>query len=789
MSFSKRFRFLACFVLAVSIFVAAGAQKNAPPSKTALKKIESTDPALRLKWFDQYQAMKTQTPLKAMSWRHIGPFDVGGRCTDVEVPKGSRLTMYVGTATGGVWKTDNAGISWTPIADELPTLSIGDLAISESNPDIVWIGTGEANHFRASIAGIGVYKSTDAGKTWAHMGLPATQTIGRILVHPTNPDIVYVAATGHEWTTNPDRGVFKTTDGGKTWQKVLYINEKIGAIDIVMDPTKPDVLIASMVNRIRLRWSDPTPGGEGLFKTTDGGKTWKAVTAGLPADKTKIGRIGLTLCRTKPNVVYAFVDNHIPTRMPPPGERDSYGRLRTYSDIVGAEVYRSDDQGETWRKVSPANQMFERFGGTYGWVFGQIRVDPSNPDVIYLMGLGLSRSVDSGKTWERLGQGVHGDHHGLWIDPADSNYLINVNDGGAYVSYDYGKSWRSFQAGIPATQFYNVAVDMQKPFAVYGSVQDFGTFRGLGVAPLAAPVPGQRRRPSVVRWETAPGGEGSLIALDPNDPNTEYASGYYGRVERSVYKDGVWTSKEVYPKSPDGETVYRGQWLAGLALSPHNSQVLYCGFQYLFRSMNKGETWEKISPDLTHNNPEWQGKLPYAIPYQTITAIAESPFKFGVVYVGTDDGRVHVTKDGGATWTEITAGLPYNKHVWNMVASSYDPATVYIAQIGREDDDFAPYLFKSTDYGKTWANIAANIPGGPTNVIREDPKKKDVLYCGTDQGVFITTDGAKTWNYLGSGLPNAPVWDLQIHPRDNVLVIATNGRGMWVIDDVSALRK
>ncbi|MDP2916063.1 MAG: hypothetical protein Q8O91_11510 [Candidatus Aminicenantes bacterium] len=789
MTFSKRFSLLLCLVLAVSIFIVAGAQKTAPPAKTAMKKVESTDPALRFKWFDQYQAMKTQTPLKDMKWRHIGPFDVGGRCTDVEVPKGSRLAMYVGTATGGVWKTDNAGVSWTPITDELPTLSIGDLAISESNPNIVWVGTGEANHFRASIAGIGVYKSTDAGKTWTNMGLAATQTIGRILVHPTNPDIVYVAGTGHEWTYNPDRGVFKTTDGGKTWQKVLYINEKIGAIDLVMDPTKPDILIASMVNRIRLRWSDPTPGGEGLFKTTDGGKTWKPVTTGLPADKTKMSRIGLTLCRTKPNVVYAFVDNHTPTRMPPSGERDSYGRLRTYSDIVGAEVYRSDDQGETWRKVSPADQMFERFGGTYGWVFGQIRVDPNNADVIYLMGLGLSRSIDSGKTWERLGQGVHGDHHGLWIDPADSSYLINVNDGGAYVSYDYGKNWRSFQAGIPATQFYNVAYDMQKPFAIYGSVQDFGSYRGLGVAPLAAQAPGQRRRPQVVRWETAPGGEGSLIAVDPNDPNTEYASGYYGRVERSVYKDGAWTSKEIYPKSPEGETVYRGQWLAGLALSPHNPQVIYCGFQFLFRSMNKGETWEKISPDLTTNNPEWQGKLPYAIPYETITAIAESPFKFGVVYVGTDDGRVHVTKDGGLTWTEITAGLPYNKHVWNMVASNYDPATVYIAQIGREDDDFAPYLFKSTDYGKTWVSIAANIPGGPTNVIREDPKKKDVLYCGTDQGVFVTTDGAKTWNYLGSGLPNAPVWDLQIHPRDNMLVIATNGRGMWIIDDVSPVQK
>jgi photosystem II stability/assembly factor-like uncharacterized protein len=790
MKLSKPIYLSLCIVLVLVIFAAASVQRTKTQANTAMKKIESTDPAARFKWFGQFQAMKEQTPLKDMKWRHIGPFDVGGRCTDVEVPKGSRLTMYVGSATGGVWKTDNAGVTWTPLIDELPTLSVGDLAISESNPDIIWVGTGEANHFRASIAGIGAYKSTDAGNTWTYMGLAATQSIGRILVHPTNPDIVYVAATGHEWTYNPERGVYKTTDGGKTWEKVLYINEKIGAIDLVMDPTKPDVLIASMVNRIRLRWSDPTPGGEGLFKTTDGGKTWKPLTEGLPPDQTKIGRIGLALCRAKPNVVYAFVDNHNPTRMPEPGERDAYGRIRTYSDIVGAEVYRSDDQGETWRKMSPTDRMFERFGGTYGWVFGQIRVDPNNPDVVYLMGLGLYRSSDGGKTWERLGQGVHGDHHGLWIDPADSTYIINVNDGGAYASYDYGKNWRSFQDGIPVTQFYNVAYDMNKPFAVYGSVQDFGTYRGLGVAPLPAEEPGRRRRrPQVVQWEMAPGGEGTLIALDPNDPNTEYASSFYGRLERSEYKNGEWTSKEIYPKAPDGEPPYRGQWLAGLLLSPHNPQIVYHGFQYLFRSMDRGETWERISPDLTHNNPEWQGKLPYAIPYQTITAIAESPFKFGVVYVGTDDGRVHVTKDAGVTWTEITAGLPYNKHVWNMVASQYDPATVYIAQIGREDDDFAPYIFKSTDYGKTWVSIIANIPGGPTNVIREDPKDKDILYCGTDQGVFVTTDGAKTWKYLGSGLPNAPVWDLQIHPRDNMLIIATNGRGMWVIDDVSPLRE
>jgi len=782
-------RIVLCLLVLFVILTVAAAVQKVGPAKT-MKKVESTDPALRLKWYDQHVAMKAATPYKDLRWRFIGPDIIGGRCTDIAVPKGSKHTIYVGSATGGVWKTENSGITWEPIFDEAPTLSIGDVAIAESNPNIIWVGTGEANIFRASIAGIGVYKSTDAGKTWQNMGLAGTQTIGRIRIHPTNPEIVYVAASGHEWTYNPDRGVFKTIDGGLTWQKVLYINEKVGAIDLVMDPQKPDTLIASMWNRIRQRWSDPVPGGEdGLFKTTDGGETWKELTNGLP-DTKMTGRIGLDLCLSKPNVVYAYVDNHTPLRIPKEGERDSYGRLRTYPDIVGAEVYRSDDQGETWIKVNPADRLFERFGGTYGWVFGQIRVDPSNDNTVYLMGLGLYKSIDGGKSWTRLfWENLHGDHHGLWIDPDDSNYLINVNDGGTNVSYDGGKTWRDFHRGIPTIQFYNVTYDMQKPFTIYGSVQDWGTYRAVGVAPVAAEEPRRRRMGPTVRWETAPGGEGTIIAVDPTDPNTEYASSYYGRVERSEYKDGIWTSKQIYPKPGPAEPEYRGQWLAATMISPHNPSVLYHGFQYVFRTMNRGETWERISPDLTAFDPQKQGKLPYAIQFATITAIAESPFKFGLVYAGSDDGRVHVTKDGGATWTEITAGLPYNKHVWTIVASKYDQATVYITLIGRHDDDFTPYVYKSTDYGKTWVNISGNIPGGPTNVIREDPKKKEVLYVGTDYGVYATTDSGRTWNCLGSGLPNAPIWDLQIHPRDNMLVIATNGRGVWVIDDVAMLQK
>ena len=778
-------------VVALAVLV-AGALAAAPQGKApakAQKKIENTDPALRLKAFEQHVAMKQATPFKDVRWRFIGPFDVGGRCTDVAVPAGSRTVFYAAAATGGIFKTVNAGTTWTPIFDDQPTLSIGDLAVAESDPNIVWAGTGEANIFRASEAGLGAFKSVDAGKTWTRMGLEATYTIARVVIHPTDPNIVYVAATGHEWTNNPDRGVYKTTDGGATWQKVLYVNDHVGANDLVMDPQAPDTLYAATWNRIRRRWSDPRPGGEdGLFKTTDGGKTWTPINAGLP-DTALTGRIGLDLCRTKPSTLYAYVDNHAPGAEPKPGEKDAYGRP-LQRGIIGAEVYRSDDAGASWRTVSPPGM--DRFGGTYGWVFGQIRVDPNSPETIYIMGLGLSKSTDGGKTYQNLyAAGLHGDHHGLWIDPRDSDHLINNNDGGVNISYDGGKTWRDFHDGIPAVQFYNVALDNSTPFWAYGSVQDQGTYRGqIPLRRTGAGAPAGRRSfmRAEPKWETAPGGEGTLIAADPEDPSTVYSSSFYGRVERSVYKDGAWTSTEIFPKAAEGEPAYRGQWLAGLALSPHNPLIVYHGFQYLFRSMNRGAAWERISPDLTYNDPAQQGQWPYAVPFATITAIDESPFKFGVVYAGTDDGRVWVTKTGGESWTEITAGLPFNKHVWKVVASKYDPAAVYVTLIGRHDDDFNAYLFKSADYGKTWTSLAAGIPGGPVNVVREDPKVKGLLYAGTDTGVYVSRDAGLTWNVLGSGLPTSYVWDIAIHPRDNAMVIATNGRGMWLIDDLAPVQ-
>ncbi len=767
---------LTCLVAIVLLFMPLQAKKAKKPER-----IHSTDPALRVKWFDQHVEMKNSTSHKDMTWQHIGPQNVSGRCTDIAVvtPKGENFTIYVATASGGVWKTVNEGTTWEPVFDQAASTSIGDVTIAPSNSDIVWIGTGEANIFRSSMAGCGVYKSTDAGKTWTHMGLTDTNTIPRIIIHPRNPDIVYVAASGHEWTHNAERGVYKTTDGGKTWEKILYINEQTGAIDLVMDPTNSEILYAATWQRVRKKWNDPrnepSYTGSGIHKTTDGGKTWKSINNGLP-EANKRGRIGLDLCLSKPNVIYALVDNYELAREITDEDRaDTYG-VPSSGFIKGSTVYRSDDGGANWKQVSgltpETKQYMERHAGTYGWVFGQIRVDPNDENTIYIMGVPLSVSNDGGKTFRYL-RGMHGDHHGMWIDPNNSNYIINVNDGGIVISYDKGETWRQFRHNLPLCQFFNIAYDMDTPFRVYGSMQDHGSYRGV--------VDLSRGRDNIptVDFEGAPGGEGSSHAIDPTDPRTVYSAGFYGTLTRSFLgKDGQWQRKYILPRPYPGEPRLRGQWVAPFIISPHNPNIIYHGMQYLFLSRDRGDTFERISPDLTYNNKSEMGD----IPYQTLYSISESPLKFGLIYVGTDDGKVHITKDGGKTWKEIMKGLPYRKWVSRMVASAFDMGTVYMTQNGKRDDDFAAYVWKSTDFGENWVDISGNIPLGPVNVIREHPTNRNVLYVGTDVGVYVTTDGGKKWEVLGGNLPSTFVSDLIVHPRDSILVIATHGRGMWAID-------
>ena len=767
-------------------------------------KAEITDPKARLKMYDEHVAMKERSVFRIPGWNFIGPTNISGRITDVAVntPKGKSYSMYVAAASGGVWKTVNEGITWEPVFEHAASTSIGNIAIAPSNQDIVWIGSGEANIFRSSMAGCGVYKSVDAGESWQHMGLAGTHTIPRIVIHPENPDIVYVASSGHEWTDNEERGVYKTTDGGKSWSKVLYIGEKTGAIDLVMDPSDSSTLYAATWQRKRLKWNDPRNeagfNGSSIYRTEDGGRSWDGVTNGLPPVEFR-GRIGIDISMSNPSVLYAFIDNYEDAHpesekdkedeeekekegeedgedeQEEEVERDSYGRPRG-ATIKGATVYRTDDRGETWKQVSEEGSRYmEYLSATYGWVFGQIRVDPADENRIYVMGLALNVSNDGGKTFERL-RGMHGDHHGLWIDPENTDYLLNAHDGGVSVSYDGGKNWKNFTDNLPIVQFYNVGFDMDEPFHVYGSIQDHGSRRG--VVELGR---GRDRIPAT-EWEYAPGGEASSHAIDPTDPEVVYSEGFYGNISRSDLASGDRTG--IMPKAGEDEPDLRGQWLAPFIISPHNPRIIYHGLNRLYRSMNRGDSWEAISNDLTYNDEKKVGD----IPYQTIFAISESPLKFGLIYVGTDDGRVHVTEDSGQSWREIAEGLPHGKWISRIVASAYDADTVYMTQNGKRDDDFAAYVWKSTDRGSGWEDISNNIPCGPVNVIREDPHEENILYVGTDLGVYVSVNKGGEWHTLATDLPTAYVHDLAIHPRDNILVAATHGRGMYALD-VELIRK
>lgn len=733
----------------------------------------------RLERFELHRAMVESSPFSGLPWQHLGPTNISGRATDVAVeePRGETYTMYVATAAGGVWKTDNEGVTWRNVFDEEVTASIGDVAIAPSDPDQVWVGTGEANIFRSSHAGAGVYKSTDGGETWSHMGLTETQTIGRVRVHPTDPDVVWVAASGQEYRDNPERGVYKTTDGGRSWRKVLYVDEMTGAIDLVVHPTDPDVLYAATWQRRRAKFNDPRNepaftgseeyfDGSGVWKSVDGGETWTAINDGLPEARHR-GRIGIDIARSSPETVYAFVDNYEIARPAPEGATDAYGRPRG-GVIEGATIFRSDDGGGSWRQTSQDGQYMESLGGTYGWVFGQMRVDPTDPDRIYVLGVRLHVSEDGGRTFRRL-DGMHVDHHGFWIDPHNPDYLVDANDGGVYVSYDGGENWRFF-VDIPAVTFFNVSHDMGDPFRVYGSVQDHGSY--------SAPVDVTQGRHDIpaVAWDDAPGGEGSHHAIDPRDPDVVYSAGFYGSLQRTDLSEG--TTEPIVPEAEPGGAPLRGQWLAHFILSPHDPDVVYHGMNHVFRSSDRGETWERISPDLSYDDPERLGD----IPFQTIVALAESPITRGLLYAGTDDGRVWARRGPGSSWTEVTNGLHPHRFTSEVVASAHDESTVYVTQNGRRSDDFAPYVWRSTDYGESWESLADGIPFGPVNIIREDPRNPDILYLGTDVGVYVSLDRGESWEVLANGIPSTFVHDLIVHPRDDIMVAATHGQGMLAFD-------
>jgi photosystem II stability/assembly factor-like uncharacterized protein len=736
--------------------------------------------------FEQQQSMSQSSPYNNVNWRAIGPDVISGRVTDVEGIPGDSNIIYAGFATSGLWKTTDAGENWLPLFDDHPTLSIGDIAIAPSNKDIVYVGTGEANIFRASLPGKGLFKTMDGGKTFTSVGLEHSGTIARILVHPKDPNIVYAAASGNEWKYNQDRGIYKTMDGGKTWQKIHYIDDKTGCIDIVMDPSNPDVIYASMWNRIRKRFSDPQPeDGDFLYKTSDGGKSWQKIHNGLP-DTKNTGRIGIAISASKPNVLYAFVDDHNIKRAPLPNETDSYERS-VQKVVIGGAIYRSEDSGATWSKRGEVHDFFKPFSGTYGWVFSQIRVHPTNPDQIYALGVNMGKSNDGGKTWQKVeakNTWIHGDNHGLWFDPKNPDRIVLGNDGGVSITYNNGSTWRNFFDKMQTTQFYTISYDMATPFNVMGAVQDEGTYSASSAHTFGVKDTIHRQ------WQPAPGGEGTQICIDPRNENIVFSCSYYGRLMKSdMSKPDSLRSSPIKLFDVGRIDSLRGEWLAGTIISKHNPNVIYHGLQHVYKSKDHGATWKKISGDLTYNDAKRKGVYPYLIYHQAITTIAEGE-KPGILYVGTDDGRVWLTTNDGAYWKEITVGLPSNKHIIKITPSRFDPNTVYIAVNDRRQDNDECYLFKSTDQGNTWTSISSNIPPSPANVIIEDIDTKGSLYAGTDMGVYFSKNDGKTWTLVRGNLPAAvSVNDMFIHPRDKKLVIATYGRGVYILDNLNVLKK
>ncbi|MCF8243867.1 MAG: glycosyl hydrolase [Saprospiraceae bacterium] len=764
-------------------------------------------------------------------FKSIGPSIQSGRVDDLEVSPQDPTHFYVAYASGGLWKTENNGQSFDPIFDNEAVMTIGDIAV-DWDKNTIWVGTGEVNSSRSSYAGAGMFRSDDGGKTWQQRGLEETHHIGRVVLHPTDPNTLWVAALGHLYSPNAERGVFKTTDAGATWRKVLFVDENSGAVDLVIDPKDPNTLYAAIWHRERRAWNLVESGlGSGIYKSTDGGETWAKISAegsSFP-DGEGTGRIGLAIGEKDGNsVVYAIVDNQ--NRRPKEAKektedltkddlrsmtKDAFLKLdkdkvKNYlsdngfpkkynadkvfemvkkdeitpnalveftedansllfnTPVVGAEVYVSTDFGKSWKKTHDG--YLDDLFYSYGYYFGQIRVAPQNADRIYVFGVPILKSEDGGQSWKSIGgDNVHADHHALWANPNRSGHLVLGNDGGINISYDNGENW--IKCNTPAVgQFYAVAVDMAKNYNVYGGLQDNGVWTGPHTyeADVNWHDSGQYPYKSIL------GGDGMQVAVDTRDNETVYTGfqfGNYYRINRSSRE-----SERITPQHDLGERPLRWNWQTPIHLSRHNEDILYIGSNKLHRSFNQGKDWEAISGDLTN------GGIKGDVPFGTLTSIHESPKKFGLIYTGSDGGLVHVTRDGGNTWANISAGLQAGFWVSRVEASAVVLGRVYVSLNGYRNDNFEAMVYVSENYGDTWQRIGTDLPQEPVNVVREDPKNPDLLYVGTDHGLYISLDRGQHFMQMNKDLPAVAVHDLVVHPRENELVVGTHGRSMFLAD-------
>lgn len=835
-------------------------------SLTTYSQVNPTSAEDRLKKIQQRKALEQNSLVNNIKFRNIGPVTMSGRVVDIEANPEDPTEFYSAYASGGLWHTTNNGQSFNSVFDSEDILTIGDIAVDWKSRTI-WIGTGEVNSSRSSYAGIGVYKSTDNGKTWSYHGLSESHHIGKILLHPTDPNTIWVAALGHLYSPNKDRGVYKTTDGGKTWKQTLFVDDNTGAVEMDINPSNPKEIYAAVWYRTRRAWKFEESGKtSGIYKSNDGGDTWQLVSGPgsgfMTGDKT--GRIGLSVFPKNPNIVYAIVDNNNPRRDTTQKKTDSMinkvmfksitkeqflalenkwidtflrknffplkytaatvkemvknnkvtpTALWDYLDsddgfqntgIYGCEVYRSDDAGKTWKKTH--DKLIGTFN-TYGYYFAKIYTSHTNPDNVYLLGFNAMYSKDGGKNFVNIDKsGVHADHHALWVNPKRDGHIINGNDGGINISYDYGEHW--FKANsIPVGQFYAITTDNARPYNVYGGLQDNGVWVFPSQTPRN-PFAGSGLGLTAATETSIGGGDGMHVQVDPRDNLTTYYGsqfGSYSRTNRATREN----TKRITPRHELGDKPLRFNWQTPIWLSQHNSDVLYYGANRFYRSLNKADTLLPMTPDLTN------GRKPGNVPYGTLTSIHESPLQFGLVYTGSDDGNIHVTKDGGYNWEQInhvyqsapeatskkkTASRPIastklntnNLWVSRVTASGHKNSRVYVSLNGYRFDNFAPYLYVSEDYGQSWITIGKDLPNEPINVIKEDPKYDSLIYVGTDGGLYVSIDKGNSFMMWNAGMPKSvPVHDITIQQRDNEIVIGTHGRSIYIakLDDVQKLLK